>query len=515
MKLSADSIDFAKEHICKYWDSDFFPKQDCFNDLWKIWDKIKEYLENTEISDFDVSIPRIFAAPKSKGGFRIVHQLEPLNAIIYTALGYMIADKIEQARQPQKNKVACSYRISVSSNGDFFSNKPFYKDFLDKSLELSKKYKFILQTDITDFYNQIYVHRLQNAIEMADSSLAEVSKEIEKFIMRLNSNSTKGIPVGPAASIVFSEALMIDIDNFILDKGFHFTRYVDDIRIFSNSTENLNKLLEELTKYLYENHRLNLSSPKTKIILTSDFVRDELNNPDDVEKQEQHKLLTEIAKKMVEEEGYSNSFIDEIEINHLDTSKQFEVYSKTLCELLESMIKNREFDLGLMRHILKRARIKKCKTILPLVFDNFDFFIPTIREVCNYLDAVLNEKTIKQYKKEIHEILTKSEAINLSFVQFWMNWLISNKIKFIDAYNLRKFFSKQEIIWKIKQSIIQNNTTYINSLKIDYDSYNLWEKLLILQGMKILPKGQVKAFINTKKNGMKKSEEFMMQSILI
>ena len=32
-------------------------------------------------------------------------------------------------------------------------------------------YQYILQTDITDFYNQIYVHRLQNAIEAADSSL--------------------------------------------------------------------------------------------------------------------------------------------------------------------------------------------------------------------------------------------------------------------------------------------------------------------------------------------------------
>ena len=49
---------------------------------------------------------------------------------------------------------------------------------------------------------------------------------------------------------------------------------------------------------------------------------------------------------------------------------------------------------------------------------------------------------------------------------------------------------------------------------MDYDSYNLWEQLLILKGMKILPKGQVKAFVNTKKNGMKKSEEFMMLSIL-
>ena len=52
---------------------------------------------------------------------------------------------------------------------------------------------------------------------------------------------------------------MIDIDNFITNKGFEFTRYVDDIRIFSNSQKDLDKILEELTQYLYEQHRLNLS----------------------------------------------------------------------------------------------------------------------------------------------------------------------------------------------------------------------------------------------------------------
>ena len=424
MKLSTEAIEFAKEHIKKYSDSDFFPNQDCFTDLWLIWDNVKDYLENTEIGNFDISIPRIYAAPKSKGGFRIVHQLEPLNAIEYTALGYMVAQKIENARIPEKEKVACSYRISLTPNGDFFKNKSFYKDYIDKSFELSKRFKYVLQTDITDFYNQIYVHRLQNAIELADSSLSEISKEIEHFIMRLNSNSTKGIPVGPAASIVFSESLMIDLDNFIRNNGFNFTRYVDDIRIFSNKKNDLERILEELTKYLYENHRLNLSSSKTKISLTSDFINNELNNPDDTEKQEQHKQLIEIAQKMVEEEGYSNSFIDEIELKHLDPNTQFAVYSRTLESLLSTLIQDNKFDLGLVRHILKQARLKRCKNILPLVLNNFDFFKPAIREVCMYLDIVLNKQCIKQYKSEIHSILMKSESINLSFIKFWIDWIL-------------------------------------------------------------------------------------------
>ena len=51
------------------------------------------------------------------------------------------------------------------------------------------------------------------------------------------------------------------------DRSFSHTRYVDDFRIFSNSQVDLKSLLENLTVYLYEQHRLTIATEKTKIVL--------------------------------------------------------------------------------------------------------------------------------------------------------------------------------------------------------------------------------------------------------
>lgn len=513
MKLSEDSIEFAKEHIIKYTDSDFFPKSPIFETLWKVWPQIRNYLLNTEISEFETIIPKTFAAPKSKGGYRIVHRLEPMNAIVYTALAYMIADKIEAARMPKEQKIACSYRITTSREGEFFENRKGYNDYSEKSKELSNKYQFVLQTDITDFYNQIYVHRLQNAIETADSSLREISYEIERFIIKLNSGSTKGIPVGPIASIVFSEALMADIDNFISNKDFEFTRYVDDIRIFSNDKRDLDKILEELTQYLYEQHRLNLSSSKTEIFESNQFLAYELNNPEEIEIQKRHKYLIEATEEMAELFDYPNFIFEKIELEDLPNEKQVRIKYKALQELLIQIINTKKFNLGLIRHVLKQARTWRCRSIIDLVIDNLSFFTPAIREVCLYLDSVITKDFVEKHKDKIFTIITNSEAMNKAFVKYWINWLITKNINYFDKLFFQEYLKTQDDFWKIRRNIILKNITFINTLKINYDNYDLWTRLEILQGIQLLPTKEKNAFLASRANGMKTTEDFMIKAI--
>ena len=513
MKLTEEAIEFAKKHINKYYDSDFFPKSKIFDNLWLVWPQIKNYLTNIEVSEIDTTIPKIFAARKSKGGYRIVHRLEPINAIVYTALAYMIANKIEAARMPKELKIACSYRISISDDGDFFEKKNCYTDFNDKSKELSERYKYVLQTDITDFYNQIYVHRLQNAIETADASLFEISNEIEKFILKINSNSSKGIPVGPAASIILSEALMIDIDNFISNKGFEFTRYVDDIRIFSQDKKDLDKLLEELTTYLYEQHRLNLSSSKTYIYNMAEFIAEEINNPEETEIQEQHKLLVEFSEEITNLLGYENYFTDELQLQDLPNENQIKIKFQVLRELLERLVQKNKFDLGLIRHILKQARKRRCRSILPIILNNFPFFIPVIREVCLYLDCILTKETVENNKELIRDLLINTELMNLSFVRYWINWLVMQKINLFDKVYFKSYFDSLEYYWEIRKNIELRNITYINSLKINYDNFDIWTRLEILQGIKLLPLAEKRAFLASRQNGMKKSEEFLIRAV--
>ena len=96
----------------------------------------------------------------------------------------------------------------------------------------------------------------------------DLADDLEDFLTRLNGGVSRGVPVGPVASVIMAEAVLMDVDAFLIERGVSHTRYVDDFRIFSNSREDLRKLLSELILYLHSNHRLVLSSDKTEILPT-------------------------------------------------------------------------------------------------------------------------------------------------------------------------------------------------------------------------------------------------------
>ena len=102
--LTRDSLDFAKEHIQKFYDSDFFPKPFEYEALWHNWEEVATELASKNISKLPTKPPIALASAKPDGTYRIVHQLDPLNSIIYTALAFKIAPAIEMKRCAIKKK---------------------------------------------------------------------------------------------------------------------------------------------------------------------------------------------------------------------------------------------------------------------------------------------------------------------------------------------------------------------------------------------------------------------------
>lgn len=152
--LTEAALDFAREHITRYYDSDFFPKFAEFEALWHQWDDVKRELMSKNVSKLWVTPPRAMTIGKPKGGFRVVHQLEPLEAVIYTALAHEVAAAVEKARFPSVARVACSYRFKIA-DGSFFVGGTGWTDFQARTEELLEEFSHVLVTDITDFYNQI------------------------------------------------------------------------------------------------------------------------------------------------------------------------------------------------------------------------------------------------------------------------------------------------------------------------------------------------------------------------
>ena len=477
-KLTEDSLEFARKHIEKFYDSDFFPKTFEFEAIWHCWDEVKSELSSKNIDKLSISNPRTLTSKKPKEGFRIVHQLEPINSLIYTALVHSVAEKIEQARVDINKKVACSYRIKIN-DGSFFSNNNGFLNFSTQSKELANTYQYVLATDITDFYNQIYLHRLNNAIQSANQIPNNIPEEIERFLSKLNNKASKGIPVGPAASIVLAEAIMIDIDNFLINKGVFHTRYVDDFRIFSDSKEKLTSILEELTLYLYHNHRLTISSEKTKIIETEKYINEIMNNHYELEK-------VQLFEKLEIFNPYSGE-VEEIEVPIEDevavANGQFE-------KLAENVINRPFLDFGLSRALVRKAKSFKIKELSEFIFEHFEFFSPIINDICLYLSSITDTEFINANRERLINI-SKSEIMNRSLVRLWFEWYIANNSELLKIPELSSFiFNSKNLVSKAQAAIICKNQAWVREHRSKLQEFGNWERRAILYSAKVLARDE-------------------------
>ncbi|MCW8943801.1 MAG: RNA-directed DNA polymerase [Sedimenticola sp.] len=475
-KLTEESLDFARQHIEKYYDSDFFPKPFEFEAIWHNWDEVKAELSGKNVEKLWVFPPHTVPAIKSNGTYRIVHQLEPVDAVIYTAMAYEIAESVEAARLPIAMKAACSYRLQIHE-GSFFSAGGGYPDFDSRTAELANECKYILATDITDFYNQIYLHRLNNAIEFADPSLKNKAKDIESFLSRINGKTSQGIPVGPAASVVMSEALMTDVDQFLQGLGLPFTRYVDDIRIFSNDTEKLDSVLRDLTIYLYENHRLTLASGKTKIMEAEKYVSEYLHNPYDLEKEaifESLEIFNPYTGEVEEHEV-------EIEIDEDEAAEQ------AFLTAIDKAINQKNLDVGLAKGIIRRARTMHSSVLITPILENFQFFLPVVSDAMVYINQIIGVDEVSSFQAEIESICA-SDSVKNPLARYWLEWFIAHHAALVQGPNAQALINTSlNIEHQAITAVTTNNIAWVRHMKSQIYNTSARGRRAILFSTKILP----------------------------
>jgi hypothetical protein len=443
--------------------------------------------------------PNIYLAPKSNGTFRIVHQLDPIDSIIYTALIYEICPIIEKYRIPEDKHIACSYRIKPSIAGSFFDkNQNGWDIFTSRTEELCKAYSdgFVISCDITDFYNQIYLHRVRNSIAEAGETKFDVyAKIVEAFLTKLNKGTSRGIPVGPAPSIILAEAIMADIDNKILKHTQDFTRYVDDIRIFFKTESEAIEALHELTRYLHSSHRLVLSGEKTNIYDVATFQTDHFRV---VEKDEETEIVKrteteafarfeEILSDLPDYADPSDVDYDEVYAQIAD-EKQFEILSQTYKEIFAKCIAKIPYDTALLRHILRKAALYRIRSIYKLVLENFDILISLIREVILYLLKTTNNESINEYKNEFLKLLISPYA-NLPFVNMWLCYLFESEMFRQHEIPNRAFL--HSIRSKAMHAIRDSDRIWVKDYRDGIDTLGVWDRRSVIYASSLLSKDEM------------------------
>ena len=139
----------------------------------------------------------------------------------------------------------------------------------EKQLQSSHGKRFVVNTDISNFYPSIYSH----SIPWALVGFAEAKKNrgkwqkwynrLDKDLRRTTRDETNGVVIGPATSSIISEAILARIDDSLRSR-FTYYRYIDDYTAFCESFEEAERFVSELSRELTK-YKLSLNAGKTHI----------------------------------------------------------------------------------------------------------------------------------------------------------------------------------------------------------------------------------------------------------
>ena len=496
-KLTEQAIEWSLSHTSTYGDTDIFPVPFEFEAIKHAWSWLKPKMLEIDLSQYKISSFQRILVPKPGGSFRVAIQLDPLDSLIYTAMIYEIAGAVEKNRIAIEQKVACSYRVELSADGSFFRKDNGYPDFRERSFELANSgdFPFVLFADISDFYNQIYHHRLENALDSANI-VKERRENIISFISQITASQSRGIPVGPFASIILAETCLNEVDVFLLRKGYLHVRYVDDFRVFCRSKREAMKVLHDLSDYLNTSQRLSLETSKTRILPTQSFLEKYFTEPEDYEKQQQEQAKVQLLQELRSNDGFYSEEQSETELDKKQLNK---LQREALVSLLEQCLNARPLNLGISRHILRRATQLRTNAILPTVLNHLETLVPVLRDVSRYLKIAIKPASATKHTTLLQNFLFDGMCADLPFVGMWGMEIITNNPAIFNvgkALQLSENF-RDDLGLRAQAQVARayKQPEWVREHKETWRNNREWDRRAIIASATVLPQDEKKHWL--------------------
>jgi hypothetical protein len=367
-----------------------------------------------------------------------------------------------------------------------FEQETGWPTFHARSTELANLGRFthVLTADIADFYNQVSHHRVNNVLQSAGIPL-DRTKNVERLLSMLNSKHSRGLPVGPAASIALAEAALDDVDKYLLSRGLEYVRYVDDFRIFCHSERQAVEAAHDLTQYLYTSHRLALASSKTKLYTVKGFVSRELLDPHEEEERRKVSKLKELFQEIFENTGYS------IDFDELPESDLNDVTRDNLAELFKEAVTKKPLHLGLARYLLRRAKQLKSSVLRNVVLENLETLTPAMREVIEYLVVAAKPATLKETGDQLMAFASNAAAGPFPFVRMWiLDFFIRRpkSVSYMDAFRIAE--ESRDTLGVRPMALLakaHNQVQWVRSQKEKWANHAPWDRRAVIWAASVLP----------------------------
>ena len=495
MKLSKASYEWALAHLIKENDTDLFPEPIEIEIINYEKDRIISKLENIDIGSYNWKPFRRFMIPKGELSYRMITQLHPLDSIMLSAMIFEYGSLIEQKRSPINCNRVFSYRFSPLPDGTLYAKNDSWKAFWTANLTKAQQYDFIVCLDISDFYNQIYHHTIENML--IDVGIPnEIKKSIMKLLENITQKMSRGIPVGPHAAHLLAELSLIPIDESLSTRGIEYCRYADDIIIFATSEVDARTKTYTIANLLDQQQRLMLQRQKTRICTRDEFIEYAqqmlADNPMDIQETE----MLEVINRHSDNNPY-------VKVSHAELdADEVEVFSKEKVEALIGQYVSPTFpDYPRLRWLFRRFAQIGTPSAIEYCIRNMDKLIPAISDVCQYLIASADEyngdwENIGEDAIQLmqSDLFKSNEFFQITLLNLFVkNTKMDHIAKLIAMYPT----ASENIRRKVILCAYQNKAvSFIRELKEQYPSMQEWTKRAYLIACSILIPEERKFFLN-------------------
>ncbi len=352
---------------------------------------------------------------------------------------YELGSDIEKARLEKKSNIVISYRFLPGSNGELWDSDYNYNKFeliTNKHIS-SKNFRFIVLTDIADFFPRIYLHELEHVLDRVSNKKDHI-KSLLRLIKGISQNVSYGIPVGTQASFLLGEILLDSIDRRLIDENITFCRFVDDYRIFSKTKAEAFKCLNFITEIIYYNlGGLTLQQGKTRIRKIEEYLRFKKAKPDPITPLSE-KFLKFINKEIGIEDPYQIIDMEKLSKNVKKKLDEFEFDT-----ILKEQLTLEKSNLNLIKFLLKRLSQTNNQSAINEILDNFDIFYPVINTVISYFSTLqsINSNLKEKIGEKLMRILKESFVGQSSYNRLWILSLFAESSEWAGAGELMDLYS--------------------------------------------------------------------------
>lgn len=180
--------------------------------------------------------------PKPSGLQRPLSLLDIEDQIVLQAIANKFASKLYKKRQRVELKTVFSNKLSSPKDSIFFMERwqTTYIAFQDKCIEaFNNGFRWSAHFDLSAYYDTISHDLLLNIVS-PNSGEPDTLNILKKWLSTWSAGNITamkghGIPQGPIASDFLAEAFFLPIDIQLQKSSFQYIRYVDDIRLFGRS----------------------------------------------------------------------------------------------------------------------------------------------------------------------------------------------------------------------------------------------------------------------------------------